>query len=225
MLRLITKKWLGMVLVLALSSGVSGVANAGFIDFEGFNEGDTPGTVNTGDNLVTFATGTGGGLIIASGGPTGGFVPDDTTVGGAFGERFLSDETSVGGGLEGAGDYFVDFATAVTAVAMQAADYRRDGGGQIGDVVTFAAYADLARTILLGTDTYTIDGTEADGNVLTFFLGGVGDIRALSLTSSGRDVGTGIDNLRFRTAVPEPSAVSLLLLGALGLALARRRQR
>ena len=212
---------------------LSGICQAGYIDFEGLPEGASLEAYDTGDNLVSISTSTGWGLVAASGGKIGGFAPYDMTAGDWFETRFLTDESNIQPGLDGDGSYFMDFAHAITSIFFQAADYRADGGGKVGDIVTLAAYADADRNTLLGTHNYVIDGTEVDGHVLDFTLSGVGAIRSVTFTTSGRDIGTGIDNIRFETApiettpvtVPEPGTIGLLSLGIGMLLLNRRRAR
>ena len=210
-----------------IAFAITGVAHAipTTIDFEDLAAGtDISGAgIDTGDNIVTFSTGTNA-LIAQTGGRVQGFVASDTPNGADFGQRFLTDETSFSDRrprLDGEGDYFMSFSKAIFSLSLDAADYRRDGGGRVGDVVSLQVFAADMMT-LLGMDSYVITGREVDGYVHRFSVLSDGLIRYASLTSSGRDVGTGIDNVTFST-VPEPGTLGLLGLGLLAMGIARRR--
>ena len=200
------------------------IAQAVLVDFEGFAiEGTAVGTVG----IATFSVGTtppavpalSPGFIAGVGAPQTAFVPNDTPnpVTNA-GTRFLTDETAATG-LGLALNYFIDFSAPVTSLSLDLYDYRDDAGpGPVaGATATLTVFADPARTIIVGTDTFIV-GADPDGNVETLSVLAP-SIRAASLIFSTGDGGTGIDNINFTTTpIPEPS--TLLLLGV-GLAGAR----
>lgn len=210
------QKGLAASALLLMAVGV----NAATIDFETIALGPVS-SVTAGGNTVTFS-GPGGSTptVVETGAPTEAFAPGDTPASGSFGERFITDD------LPGAdiGDYFFGFSTAITSLSMDSADFRADGGGAIGDIVSLQVFADVARTILLGSDSYVIDGSEVDGFRYNFSVSGVGAILGASLSTTGSDVGTGVDNIHF-TSVPAPIAGLLMLVGMIGLGLQRRVSR
>lgn len=201
------------------------------IDFEAVDpsQGGDALVVATADNTVTFTTSSGAQIATTGGRRPEGFIgrggKADVTAGGDFGKRFLTDETSLGRGLDGAGDYFMTFAKGISSLSLEAADYRTDGGGRRGDIVTLSVYADAAMTDLIAEVSQRIRRGLRDGFVRKFMIGDVSrPIYAAALTHSGRDIGTGIDNISF-VSVPEPGTLGLLGLGLLGLTLVKRRAR
>jgi hypothetical protein len=104
-------------------------------------------------------------------------------------------------------------------------DYRVDGGPAIGDTATLNVFSDAARTMLVGTSTFTIPSPNPmDGNLANLSVQNPSSpILAASLTFSTGDVGTGIDNITFST-VPEPGTVLLFGSGLAGLGLWRWRK-
>lgn len=196
------------------------------IDFEDLavGAGGDSLVVSTDNNKVTFKTSTNALVAGRGGNPMEGFVvrgaPDDNPAGADnWGRRFLTDETTLGGGLDGRGTYRMRFANAISDLAVEAADYRADGGGRNGDRVSLTVF-DADKNIL--DSVFYIVNNQIDGYLHRFFIENVGDIYSAVLRTSGRDVGTGIDNIAF-TSVPEPGTLGLLGLGLLGLALAKRR--
>lgn len=203
---------------------------AGFIDFEsGFAETDIVSTINTGDNVVTFVTGTGSPLpttyrIAERGSPREAFVPDDLPDPDIAGDFFLTDEEVMGdGSLNGPGNYGMSFATPILSLSLLTMDYRADGGGAVGDTVTLNLFTASDFTGLVASDFFTITGAEVDGIVTALSVVSDMPVRSAMLTHSGRDVGTAIDNIRFES-VPEPGSVVSLLCG-LGICLSGLRRR
>lgn len=199
-------------------------AFADTIDFEaGFVDLQPVGVVNTATNTVTFGVGVAGptstGFIAAVGPPQTSFVPQDTPAGGAGGSFFLTDETN---GPSASLNYFLSFAQPVLNLSLDLFDYRVDGGPAIGDTATLNVFSDAARTMLVGTSTFTIPNPNpVDGNVANLSVQNPSSpILAASLTFSTGDVGTGIDNITFST-VPEPGTVLLFGSGLAGLGLWR----
>ena len=83
--------------------------------------------------------------------------------------------------------------------------------------MTLNAYDAMNR--LIGSDSYTITGKEADANRITFGVEMAG-ITRVELVHSGRDGSTGIDNISFGISVaaaPEPAEWAMIALGALVL--------
>ena len=200
-------------------------ANAGTIDFEsGFGDGFFIGTVPTGDNSVSFRVGPGSpdnfAVVTGVGGFTTAFLPNDTPDGGAGGNFFLSDEAR---GPSIAHDYFLTFLNAVSTLSLDLYDFRGDGGAPVGSTATLEIFADVNRTMSLGTTTFTSIAGLPEGNVVNLAIGSMTGIRAAQLNIAG-DVGTGIDNIRFQN-VPEPTSLGSLLAGAaMLLGLVRRKR-
>lgn len=204
-------------------------ARADVIDFEtGFIDQDpVTGPITTPTNSVRFRFGAGtpssDGFIARVGAPQTAFFPDDLPSGGTPGDYFLSDESALGGSPSTALDAFIEFAEPVSNLSLELYDLELDG-----NTATLTAYADLARTQVVGTDSETISGTAPEGLVLPLSIPAPTTvIRAATLTTSNpADTGTGIDNVTFITArVPIPGAalvvLGLLLFGTSYVALRR----
>ena len=218
------------VVVVFVVAVLGSKARADLIDFEsGFVDLQAVGVVATASNTVTFAVGPNGGspsgtgFIAGVGAPTTSFVPVDTPAAASAGAFFLTDEIA---GPVAALDYFISFQSPVLNLEMDLFDYRVDGGPSIGDTATLNVYADAARTILVGSASFTIPSPNpVDGNVEHLaILAPASTILSAHLTFSGTDVGTGIDNIQF-TTIPEPASMILFGLGVAGVSLARRRRR
>ena len=205
-----------------LSLGTLGAAQAASItttiDFEsGFSDLQPVDTVLAGGNQVTFSVGPGttGGIspafIAETGGPITAFSPNDgagTAIAADIGSFFLTDR--------GASNYFIEFDQAVSGLGVDILDFRGDGGTRGGDV-TLTAFSDLFSTAISST-TFTIVNGLPDANLESLFVDVPGNlIQSASIVYSGRDIGTGIDNITFETEIPEPSSVlGLLALATLG---------
>lgn len=213
-----------------LCLGTMGAAQAGSItttiDFEsGFSELQPVDTILTGGNQVTFSVGsgtTGGispGFIAEVGAPVTGFWPNDgggTAIEADIGSFFLTDR--------GALNYFIEFDKTVSSLGVDILDFRGDGGTRDGDV-TLTAFSDLFSTAI-GSTTFTIVPGLPNPNLESLFVDVPGNlIQSASIVYSGRDIGTGIDNITFETEVPEPSSVmGLLALATLGAGSTMRRK-
>lgn len=203
---------------------VKAPAGSVVIDFEdGFVDGQKLDTISVSGVDVTIGTLSPSGIayIAEVGGDTTGFAPNDKAHSAQMGQFFVSDEPDR---LSDRFDYSVQFSTEVSNVSLDAYDYRADGGGRKGDTVTLNAYNAMNK--IIGSDVYTITGSEVDGNAYTFGVKADG-ITRVELVHSGSDVGTGIDNLSFDigvSAAPEPAEWAMIGLGALVLCGALRRQ-
>lgn len=226
-------KALAVLTALAITFTPSGVATAAIVDFEGgFADLDPVGAVVVPGNTVTFSVGpiggapTGPGFIAAVGNPATSFIPADTPAAVVAGSFLLSDEASTP--LTLALDYFIDFANPVADLALDLFDFRGDGGASIGSSATLNGYADAARTILVGSNTFTVPSPQpVEANVVNLSIATPSaPIVAAHLTFSEADVGTGIDNISFGT-IPEPTTCavwSLLVLSLTGACWRRRRR-
>lgn len=205
--------------LIGIGAGLTSV-QGGLIDFEDqkYRDGQKIDVITVDGVDVTFGTldrNDKAYIAKVAGKKTNGFDPDDTPFTGDAGKYFLTDET--GNSMNHSDDYTIQFSQAVQNVTLDGYDYRADGGAKVGDTVTLSAYDELNR--LIGTDVYTITGSEPDGNVVTFGIKASG-IQRLELVHSGVDVGTGIDNLRFEVSVaaaPEPAEWAMIGIGAVVL--------
>jgi len=205
-------------------------SHAGLITFEsheGFAEGDVVTTVLTPDNAVSFSVpGSPNAWVHKVGGRRTAFVRGDTPAGGRPGMLFLSDEPAVIDRLGNVGEYFLSFERPISSLSVDTYDYRADGGGAVGDMVTLELFSseDLL-TSLVGSDSFTVPDGEIDGITKTLSVDLLSGTSALfaRILHSGRDVGTGIDNVRFDTVMPEPASVVVWSLFGLALMLTRRR--
>lgn len=202
---------------------LSGAAHAAVLDFETGYIADI--TAINGDEFeaafgVSFAS-SGGLNIVKVGGPTNGFVPNDTPVpADAFGSFFL---TSDFGRVT---DLSITFTTAVSEASFDVADI--DGSGSELEVFTFTA-RDADDNVLA---TKTVDGDDADaGNAAVTRIGFSGltglisKIDITGTTSGGqRLIGIAFDNFNTTvdttTPVPLPAglplaAAAVAMLGAL----------
>ncbi len=203
-------------------------ANAAVINFEsGFVDLQPVGTVNTPGNQTTFSVTGGGPAIIAQvGNPTTAFVPNDNVIPAAqVGNFFLTDERA---GPNLMLDYFMSFANPIANLALDLLDFRGDGGPNT-DTATLTVYSDANFTNAVGSDSFTLPGNiiNPDGNIINLsVLFPSAPIRSASLTFALGDVGTGIDNITFQNAVPEPTSLAVwAVLGLVGAGVYRRQRR
>ncbi|MGS4945804.1 hypothetical protein ACVDG3_10030 [Meridianimarinicoccus sp. RP-17] len=207
---------------------VSGAAQAAILDFETGYSADK--TAIVGDEFeaafgVTFSS-TFGVNIVKVGGPTNGFVPNDTPVpADAFGDFFLTSNFSK------ITDLSISYTTAVAEASFDVADI--DGSGSQLEEFTFTAL-DADDNVLA---TRTVNGNDADAGdaVVTRigFSGLSGLISKIDITGTTaggtRDIGIAFDNFNtdFDTTTPVPLPAGLPLaaaaFGALGLLRARRK--
>lgn len=204
-----------------------GTAKADLIDFEsGYSDGESLNSVVTSTNRVTFVpSGTTSVYHIAKTGPgLSGFVPDDVPGGpGAdrIGDFFLTDETVPDSNLAQQGDYGFYFAVPVVSLSLDTLDYRTDGGGKKGDMVKLEVFSDPSFLTLVGYSEFEVQPGLTDGAVQVLSISGVGPFSSAKISSSGNDVGTGIDNISFETIrlsppTPTPEPTSFLLWGVVG---------
>jgi hypothetical protein len=198
-------------MVLAASPAQAGMTT---IDFEGLGDVTPINSIAVPGNVVTFSIVHPTGAVTPAytaqvGGPVTAFVANDAPAGMQSG-TFLTDEAA---GPNLTGEYRMEFAKPVSSLSLDLYDYRVDGGPSVGDQAILTVYSDLFGTAI-GTAVFTIPAVNpVDGNIehLAIALGSF-DIISASLTFTGADVGTGIDNVSFAT-VPAPGAC---LLGAIG---------
>jgi len=213
-----------VVVGLALS-GSSAQAGTTVIDFEGLGDVTPVTSIAVPNNVVTFSIIHPTGAVTPAytamvGGPTTAFVPNDTPVG--VTGTFLTDEKA---GPSATGEYRMQFAKPIASLSLDLYDYRVDGGPAIGDQAILTVYANGDFTGALAVDVFTIPRPNpVDGNVEHLAIDwGNFNILSATLTFTGADVGTGIDNVAFAT-IPAPGA---MILGALGTGLVgwfRRRK-
>jgi hypothetical protein len=209
---------------------------AGTIDFEStvYNDLDPlTNAISGGDGVsILFETGSGAApnaaaFLAAVGNPVTGFVPLDTPAGGVGGSFFASDEDATNP-LSVANHYYLSISENINALSLDVYDARRDGGGLVNDVVRLTTFSDSGFSTVVGSDSYTIDGSEVDGNVVNLSVSGAGFFQyaAVQFLRGGvltnTDVGTGIDNVNY--SVPEPASL-VCFLPIVGYALVRRRRK
>jgi hypothetical protein len=173
------------------------------IDFEAIAEGTALGTVKTSTNAVTFSVGgdvEGPAYVAGVGLPMTAFNPNDTPSSpNHAGSRFLTDEPR---GPSRSNDYFLKFAQPVWLVSLEVYDFRVDGGPRIGDSVSLVLYSDDSFQKPVGRTSFVIKGDEPDQNVVPLKV----MLECLTASSariqfSRSDIGTGVDNITFETAV------------------------
>jgi len=157
-----------------------------------------------------------------------GAGPADGNTGGASpGEgvhpvsNFLSEGTSLSGSLT------VSFASPVLAAGLFTIDLFNPGGG---DPVSISAFTGPNGTgTLLGTGTGVEDNFQDNNLYFLGILSTAGDIGSVVFTQTGGDGDhIGLDNVEFAggtTSTPEPGTLSLIGIGLVGAALARKRLR
>lgn len=228
----------GLVVVGLVLTGSSAQAGTTIIDFESFGDVVPVTSVVVPGNVVTFSIihptgGTTPAYTAQTGAPMTAFVvgsTPDTPVG--VTGTYLTDERA---GPNLTGDYRMQFANPISSLSLDLYDYRVDGGPGIGDRAILTVYSDSNWTSPIGSDIFTIPNPNpVDGNIehLSVALGSYNILSAdltfvdgpLDGNLSGRDVGTGIDNIAI-TTIPAPGA---MILGALGTGIVgvfRRRKR
>lgn len=203
-------------------------AQASFLDFETGYTGDI--TAIVGDEFesgfgVTFSS-PNGLNIVKVGGPTDGFVPNDTPdPADAFGEFFLTSDFGTVTSL------FIDYTDAVAAASFDVGDI--DGSGSNLEVFTFLA-KDSGGNVL---DTRTVDGFDpeaGDAAVTRIGFSGYSSLISrieISGTTSGgsRLIGIAFDNFNTTvdttTPVPLPAGLPLAAAGLAALSLLRARRK
>ena len=242
------KRWaVGLVPVVALVA-VGQLQASVVINFEFFIiPGAKVGLVPTADNRVTFSVGPGNvpesvsnpaappsdelGFVIGFAQPS--FIPVPSDAHDAAGGRFWTDEQAGGSEPQEGLNYFIAFDDPVLNLSLDLFDFRDDDGGAIGESVTLTVFSHSAFNTPIGNDVFTVTSGLPDGNVAVLSVPNPGGlIRSASLIFSGgvgsRDLGTGIDNVAFQTAAPEPATfVVWSVLATLGITAGwcRRRKR
>jgi hypothetical protein len=210
-----TKTTTLMIITAALIGSIginSHSAYADIIDFEtGFNDLDPVSAVITSNNVVTFAVGPDDqnlsdafiALDDAVSGDTSAYQPDDEVPSLApGGDYFLTDETE---GPDLALDYFISFEYLVSSLSLDLYDYRADGGPSPDDTATLTVF-DVGGSPI-GADTFTIpnpDNTD-NPNFVELSVNPNGLIKSAQLSFDKPDVGTGIDNIEFESALVKTS--------------------
>ncbi|WP_292275419.1 PEP-CTERM sorting domain-containing protein [Marinobacter sp.] len=223
-------------LAAAIALLISAPATASFIDFEdaaslGFADNDVVTNEYQGTKGVTFV----GGFMEASGGSDGdpqGFVTDQQS----------QDDLDLSGATPGLGNWFLRTGGEITErgglsifLSIHYDSTVTGASGEIWDIDgNNSQGSEQWRVVALnnGTEVASVlspEGTtngagSLDGLPWFFNLNGAAfdqiDFEFMGSKESG--VGLGFDN--FTTSVPEPGTLSLLGLGLLGLAAARRRR-
>lgn len=207
---------LGLLASPQAEAALNGAVEEVTIDFEnGYSDRQEVPTIDVGGVQVKIGTTSGAAYIAEVGGKTTAFNKKDTPADGLGGNFFVSDQNSTG--LSSYSDFVISFSEEVQNFALDAYDIGKGQGAKKGDVVTLNAYDAMNR--LIGSDSYTITGKEADANRITFGVEMAG-ITRVELVHSGRDGSTGIDNISFGISVaaaPEPAEWAMIALGALVL--------
>jgi hypothetical protein len=216
----------GLLVVGLALTGSSAQAGTTVIDFEGLGDVTPITSIAVPNNVVTFSIIHPTGAVTPAytamvGGPVTAFVSNDMPAGMRTG-TFLTDETN---GPSLTGEYRMQFAKPVASLSLDLYDYRVDGGPAAGDQAILTVYANSDFTGALATDVFTIPvPNPVDGNIENLAIDwGNFSILSATVTFTGADVGTGIDNVTFAT-IPAPGA---MILGALGTGLVgyfRRRR-
>jgi len=199
-----------LAIAAAFVLGITGIeaqqAFAEVIDFEtGFVDLQAVGDVTTLTNTVTFEVGLcpdtkGTGFIAEEDGPPfTAYSPNDKVPDARDGSFFLTNQigtppitpfVSLG--------YCISFATPVNNFSLDLYDYHNgaDGGANVGDTATLKALD--ANQALIDSDTFTILGVELDPNAVFLSVQSPSaTISFVELSTSVRDIGTGIDNIKF----------------------------
>jgi hypothetical protein len=210
--------------------GWGGTSRADIIDFEaGYSRLDPVSLVNTATNSVTIETlgDASAPTFIAQVGTkpkdafenvVNGQILGDTPEGGNPGSYFLTD------GAGNVANYLFSLKNPVGEFSIDLYDYVGDGGAAVTDYAQLTAYADVARTSVVATDTYVVPKPRPlDGLAVTLTVSAPA-IAAVTLDFSTLDRGTGVDNIQFVT-VPEPSAMVLAALSIVTLLIGVQRRR
>ncbi|OZH54252.1 hypothetical protein AFK68_12080 [Hydrocoleum sp. CS-953] len=209
--------------LVAISSPVQ-AASMGVVDFEsGFTDRQfiNSVTANNGNELTFWKgdqTPTSLPEIAKIGWPYSAFGPTDgLTLQPRIGNFFLTDGPSE----SVANNYFIEFSQAVSEVSVDLLDFDALSYHGGPGVATVTVFSDSFSTVINSQDF--LSSTGAGETLDTFSISGNSNaIKSLSIVYSvnGRgDVGTGIDNIRFKQfeasqSTPEPASI----LGLLGIA-------
>ncbi|WP_227267927.1 VPLPA-CTERM sorting domain-containing protein [Roseobacter weihaiensis] len=196
------------------------------VDFE--NESPLnpdPNVTNVGTSYsnggITF-TSTEDMQLVKTGGPSNGFVPNDSPNNANpfpvdFGDIFLT------GDFNGNTDMTLSFGTDLAALSFDIVDI--DGPNNTSNHETFV-FSYFYMGAFVDSITVSSDDTTLDAEVVTVSYSGLFDeVQIVGTTPGGtRNIGWGIDNINV-TAVPLPAAGFMLLSALGGMGLMRRRKR
>lgn len=158
------------------------------------------------------------------GGATRAFDPRDTPQGwsagnpGTLGAQGLTDEFL--GPLLPL-NYYFNFSQTIYDLGMEVIDFREALGSNTLVLDLFSG--NNGSGSIVGTTSYTLSGTPADGAVISLFASAYsGALSAVLRSAVTLDPGIAIDNVK--VDVPEPGMLGLLGLGTAALMIGRRRR-